>query len=252
MMNLVFEKITQTLAAGQQVISNIAGDFFRLSVAPYPVTVALLKNQRIVGTMAGMLAGDYVKDMDFDGVVITNGETAQNVTFQIAGGGAGSDRVLGEVSVINGEVQRVKAGLAFIGRSSITATAGQYAHCQLWNPAGSGKNIILNKMTVCSSVAQHFLGAFHNAALATLHVKGSSKLQGGAASVMECREEAPVTLVGNTQIFNFDIGAGVVGTSVDYAFSEPLIITPGSGFVLGSMVVAAQLSLNYQWVEEAI
>ena len=147
MSELVCEKLTQTLAAGAQWRVGVAGDFFRLAVAPYSVSVSLLVGNRIIGTMAGMLAGDYVKDIHFDGILITNGTTAPDVTMQIAGGGAGSDRVLGEVSVINGELARVKAGMCFTGANYSAPVAGQYSLCQLYNPAASGKNVILNKIT---------------------------------------------------------------------------------------------------------
>lgn len=247
-MNLVFEKITQTFAASASVRTNIAGNFFRLSVAAYPVSISLLKDFRIIGTMNNMLAGDYVKDIDFDGVIITNGATGQAITFQIAGGGAGSDRVLGEVSVINGEIARVKAGNSFIGYSVCSPVAGQYSHCQIWNPSAV-KNVILNKISVLTSVQQ--LTALNTSVAALTAISGASanKLIGGAAPVAEMRGTAYAASQGVT-VTNFAYPTSL--ESVDYPFSEPILLGPSKGIIMQCNLVNTIIYASWQWNEEAI
>lgn len=249
-MSLVFEKLAQSLSAGQRLPLNIAGDFFRLSAAAYPVSVSLLKNQRIIGTMQNLLAGDYVNGVEFDGVIIDNGATAQDVTIQIAGGGAGSDRVLGEVSVINGELARVKAGACFIGPVNQAGVAGQYSYTELWNPAGSGKNLILNKISAqCLTAAVSLYVARHNAALATLAGNGISKITSGGTGAAELRAGTNAVLVGAPMGY-FAIAAA--SDSKDFDFSEPLIIQPGAGVLVNTLLFNVNLSATFQWIEESV
>ena len=54
-MILVFEKMEQTIAASANWRLGIAGDMFRLTGAFWPVTVRLIKDNRIIGSMANML-----------------------------------------------------------------------------------------------------------------------------------------------------------------------------------------------------
>src|SRR5687767_12346484 len=99
MSNLVFEKLTQSLAANETWRLRIAADYFRIAASSWPLTVRVSKDNRELGSMSNLQAGDYVNGVPFDSVEIINGANAQSVTVQLAGGGVGSDRVLGEVSV---------------------------------------------------------------------------------------------------------------------------------------------------------
>lgn len=247
---LIFEKLAQTLAAGQEWRLNIAGDFFRISGAAWPVSVSLVKNMRIVGTMQNMLAGDYVRDIDFDGVIVANSGVGQDVSVQIAGGGAGSDRVMGEVSVINGEIQRVKANNSFIGKVGEAAAAGNYGHVQLWNPAGSLKNLVVNRLSGFinnGGVAIGFSVAKHQAAMATLVGNGYSKMLDGGQGVGEFRRQQLASVVGTV------IGEAIVPTTMqlaEFVFSEPVLVPPGYGLMCVSMAPNYSISATFQWNEE--
>lgn len=247
MSDLVFEKLSQALAASESWRLNIAGDFFRLSEAAYPVSVSLLKGLRIVGTMRNMLAGDYVRDIAFDGVIIENGAMGQNVSAQIAGGGAGSDRVMGEVSVINGEVANVKAGRCFVKSSGVGAVAGQYPHVQIYNPAGSGKNVILSKVTVFSAASIRFSLMRYNTPLATLSGAGYAKKASMPDAAAVVRMENNVARLG-VPVANFAIGAPE--TAVEVPFAEPFIIEQGGGLVISDWAVNHEIYATFQWSEE--
>lgn len=247
-MNLIFEKYTQILTAAQRLQVQIAGNFFRLSVAPYPVTVSLISNSRIIGTMAGMLAGDYVKDIEFDGVVIVNGATDQSISYQIAGGGAGSDRVLGEVSVINGEVASVKAGRCFMGFAGGAGVAGQLMHAQIWNPLGSGVELIVSKISVIAGVQQSigintFGFALTNGSStkrnkSSLLANPKAALCYGAYAAMQ-----------GTQFGNFATSSTM--ENVDFEFSEPIVVVPGRGILTFASIVNTWMYTTFQWEEVA-
>lgn len=246
-MTIVFEKFSQPLAAAYKWDIGVAGSYLRLSACQWPCTVLLYKQGRIIGQMANMLAGDYVEGVDFDAVSVLNGSTAQTIDIQISGGGAGSNRVLGEVSVINGEIQRVKAGGAFIGYAAASAVPGQMSHNQLWNPAGSGKNLILTKISVLPSTSAAIgLGTSVAALLALTGAAGSKKL-GGAAPLAELRGATYAALQG-IQVGNFSIVSG----SMDFSFSEPLVAPPGNGVIIFSSLVNINLYTTFQWFEEPV
>lgn len=247
-MPLVFEKMTQTLAAGEILRLGVAGDFVRICEAAYAVKVTLLKGGRVIGSMAGMLAGDYVRDVDFDAVWVTNGTTPQVITLQVAGGGVGSDRVLGEVSVINGELARVKANQCFMGVISNPQVAGQCGLAQLWNPAASGKNLILNKVSILAVAGGVFAIFRHNVAL-TLGYPGMSKVASGAASAAEVRSGASAANIGS-QYANF--GVASANESKDFAFSEPFVIPPGWGIHTSVNTPNTAAYTTFQWIEEGI
>lgn len=248
-MSLVFEKMAQALSANQQIKHSIAGNFLRIAEAQYPVTIEILSGNRVVGSMTNMQAGDYVRDFEFDGYVLTNGAAAQNVTLQICGGGVGSDRVMGEVSVINGELSRVKANSCFCGMGSSAGVAGQYSHVQIWNPAASGKNLILNKISALFVTNSGAGINVSSAPLTNLTGKGVSKYLGGVASVGEIRNQTNAAALG-TQVLNF--GIEVSGGSKDFPFSEPFVIPPGRGVIVQCGGVNISIYGSFQWNEEAI
>ena len=245
---LVFEKLSQTLAAAYKWDIGIGGTYLRLSACQWPATVLLYKGGQVIGQMANMLAGDYVEGIAFDAVSILNGAVAQTVDVQISGGGAGSNRVLGEVSVINGELARVRNAQGFMGYTSQTAAAGQYPCFQLLNPAGSGKTAVLSKIAINSTVAQAIGIAQYNAPLVNAAISPpKNKLIGGAASVMQVRFESNAAMLGSAGVMaSFNIPAN---DGREFPFAEPCVLTEGVGLVIYGATVAAFLAATLQYME---
>lgn len=247
-MSLVFEKLAQSLGAGAHWMLGIAGDFFRLSACEWPVTVRLYQGGREVGVMAGMQAGDFVRDVHFDQVRVENGGTAQTVTVQIAGGGVGSDRVIGEVSVIDGGKARTVGGVAFLGAANQTAVVGAYSCAQIKNPAGSGKRVNLLQIDATITGAAGLVGiGARGSDLASLSGFGISKLMGGAASVIEIRKEAIATLPAVGMI----VGGTASGVAFQRKLAEPIVINPGGEVAVWSSVLNMRLDAAFEWYEEA-
>lgn len=250
MTSLVFEKLAQSLAANQTWPLQIAGDFFRVESCEWPVTVEIMSAGRVVGRMANVRAGDFVRDIVFDQVRVVNGATAQAVTVQIAGGGVGSDRIVGEVAVIEGGATRTKAGQAFAGANKTAAAAGQYPHVQLWNPAASGKRVIVSEIGIDTSVAGDVAVRWSNAALAALatNPNGVSKMLGGGGSAAEVRAEANAAILGAGQLY----GIAAATTHIIHKLTEPMIINPGYGVIVVAVTVATSVRGNFQFYEEAL
>lgn len=249
-MSLVFEKLAQSLGVSAHWMIGIAGDFFRLSACDWPVTVRLYQGGREVGAMVGMQAGDFVRDVHFDQVRVENGGTAQAVTVQIAGGGVGSDRVIGEVSVIDGGKARTKAGLAFMGAVLQTPVAGQYSCCQIKNPAGSGRRIVLEQVDATMTGAAGLVGVGQwGADMATLVAVGAAKMIGSGASSMQLRREAVAALPGLGAMM---VGGTASGEAFQRKLSEPIVISPGGNIAVWSSVVNVRLDVGFEWYEEVV
>lgn len=230
-MNLIYEKLSQTLAAAAVWPLFMAGDEFRIAAAQWPVNVELRKNGQVIGTMSNMLAGDYVRDVPFDAVVITNGSTAQQVTVQIVGGGVGSDRVLGEVSVIDGGKQRVLSGASFFYGGTQAAVAAQYAYVGVFNAAAAGgKNIIVNQIGAKLSGVASCILRRSAAAVGAVGVGGASKFIGGAASVIGIGYSGSNAVLGAG--FLAYGGRYTPGQTNFFRPTEPMIVPPGTGLYI--------------------
>lgn len=248
-MNLVFEKISQTLAAGEKLIIGIAGSFIRLSECQWPVTVVLIKENRIVGEMKNMLAGDYASGVEFDAVWIVNGASGQAVGVQISAGGAGSNRVLGEVSVIDGGKFRTLSGAAFIMPGVCQALAANLSHCQLINPVGSNKRAIISGLQVSADVASAVSIRYFDSPLSTLVGAPVSKLSGGAASAMEYRTQNSPAPIGTTILYGNYFQANQIQ---NLSFKEPIVLNPGRGLVGLSSSINANFYMAVELIEEPI
>lgn len=246
MSSLVFEKLAQSLAANQTWPLQIAGDFFRVEACEWPVTVEIMSGGRVVGRMTNVRAGDFVRDIAFDQVRIINGATAQAVTVQIAGGGVGSDRVIGEVSVIDGGKARTIAGGAFFGSSGVNASAGTYAHVQLENPAGSGKRVVLEQVIFSTATAGLLSLRSGYASLANSSGGAPSKLLGGAASAGVRRWEN-IAGVSGSPMTHFIIGANA---PLVVKFAEPVVISENQRLTAAAGTLNTDLFAAWEFFEE--
>lgn len=249
MSGLVFEKLTQALGAGEVWRLIIGADFFRIAAADWALKVRVLKAGRILGEMDGWQAGDYLRGVEFDAVEVENGATAQTVTVQIAGGGVGSDRVIGEVSVIDGAVARTKAGTAFFGGVTATAAAGFYSAVEIWNPVGSGKNIIISKAVVGVSVECKAYMRGMTSAFATDVTAFGSKMIGGAAPVATFKRSIAEATIPGTPLILIPSKAGAAEW---IEFREPVVIGPGYGLVAVPNIVNCEVTFSVEFNEQDI
>lgn len=249
-MALVFEKITQSLAASDIWRLKIAGASFRLVAATYAVTVRLFSGGRDIGAMSGMLAGDYAEAVQFDEIWIENGAAAQKVSLQIMAGGAGSDRVLGEVSVIDGGRAKVLAGVAYVMTPYGSVVAGQLPHAQIWNPPASGKRVIVERFGLRSTYACSIIVRAASVALSGVSSNApKSKLVPGGAGVAQSRTESAVGQLGDGVMYGFNLQAGGY---IEISLSTPLILPEGAGLNFLGNSVGTDVYTNIEYQEEAI
>ncbi|SHL44957.1 hypothetical protein SAMN05216428_102440 [Nitrosospira sp. Nsp11] len=251
MTGFVYERIAQSLAANAIARMAIAAGELRIAASSYPVTVNLLLGGRILGSASGMQAGDYVRGVPFDGFEIVNGPAAQTVVIRLASGQSGSDRIVGEVSVISGEVTRSASGVAFFAAGGKTAVAAEYSYVLLWNPVASGKRLIANQIMGRVNTSGAFNLRWVSGVIGTFPVGlelPSNKLIGGAATVAEFRAGSQGTFPG-TYI------SGVYSapsTSFVVPINEPLVINPGFGVLVCGTAPNEQVNGSFQYWEESL
>lgn len=239
---LVIDIAANSLYSDQNILQGIATVHFQdtnLGSSSAPVTVN----------------PGFIAHIPFTRLLIEN--TAQpgqrlrifyGVDIDFQPGTGGQVTVSGTVAVINGELAKVKAGYAMLGGITVAGVAGQYSYAQLWNPAGSGKNLILNKVSM-SGPAGTFGAGRHNVALTIAGPSVQSKLIGGSVGVGVMRYQNTPVAIGTDMFFN---QIGVSGDAKEFSFSEPLVIPPGNGLHLFAGALASNLYANFQWNEENI
>lgn len=183
---------------------------------------------------------------------LSNKAGAATITgIVVVGNGEISDsQVAGSVNVINGEIARVKAGLVYMGSTGIAGAAGAYSICQLWNPAGTNKNLVLNKCSVFSASPQQVSISVYNAAFGS--VSGavlSKKIDAVGASVAQLRNGTSVSGIGSTM---GQFGIEATYGSKDFQFSEPIVIPPGCGIIAHAQAFNITQWATFQWNEEAV
>lgn len=194
--------------------------------------------------------GQGIRNFAFQKLKIVDLSGSANTGFVlVAGSEMIDDRITGEVSVIDGGKGRTAANQAFIGVGAI-AGAGAYPHAQIWNPAGSGKNVFVSQIVLTLNTAAAIGCGLSNVQMATQLQKVKSKRYGGADGVAQFRTEANVAqLGGNQYAFYAYLPAN---QPVVWKPAEPFMLVPGSGLIACPGTVGVTLYATFDIYEEAI
>jgi hypothetical protein len=180
-------------------------------------------------------------------VVFNRGQVPLTGFLMIGSGDFFDQRISGEVSIIDGERARTLANTAFICRHYQAPVAGNGVTVQMWNPAGSGRNIVLESFGASSVTSQAINCYSMTAALATLGAVGNSKLIGGAPSVAQGRGTNGNTPPTGNILVALNIQAGQV---FEKSMRKPIILPPGNGIGFYSGIANADLAAFFEYFEE--
>jgi hypothetical protein len=169
----------------------------------------------------------------------------------IFGDGSFEDsNISGSVNVIDNSKSRTLSGLSFSVSNGISALATKYATGQLWNPAGSGKNIMVEGFTASSTGNIIVSAGWNTAVLANFVRNNKSKKSGGADGVGQVYYES---LAGSPTGLTANFSANIQANSqLIINFKEPVVITPGFGFCVQSSTVSGDLAVNIESYEEPV
>lgn len=245
------EIISATFAAGEVKSYVLAGGYFEIIDAPYPVSVRLVDRYGSVrGVMNNAEASFYMKQGDFDAIEITS-EKAQTIRFAYGSSEAGTRRTAGVVSIIDGEKARTLAGGMFAGCPVVAAVAAQFANVQLWNPAASGKNLVITQMEIGSAADSNPIAFISSVQLLNAYTyPAANKLAGAALPSGLLRQEskgAVEVAFGLGILKNVDVQANNLYT---WPIKGAIVCPPGFGVTVTQNIVNTPLRANFEWFEE--
>lgn len=248
-MNNFLELITIPMAANDAKSFELSGDYFEIIEAQYPVTVILSDRNGVqTGRMSNAEQSFYIKNTGFGNIQILT-TNAQTVRIGYGSGEAGTRRTAGIVSVVDGGRARTNAKLAFMGGITIAPGAGNYAVVQLFNPVGSGKNLVLSGVIGQVSNADGLAYFIQNASIGGTVTAPTSKLGGGTASLGEIRRIGTPTIFSTGQIFGCNLPASGF---IDHKFTEPLVLPPGYGLTSQCSTLNNAGGSSFEYYEETI
>lgn len=246
----MIEVMSAVFAAGETKTFTIPAEYFEVLDAAYPFDVMLMQRDGTqLSIIRGAEASYFTRPGRFETFTMFSAN-AQTIRWFLGSGDAGTRKLSGVVSVIDGGKARSLAGAAFSAYVVGGAVAGQYPLVQLWNPVGSGKNAVLEQILILSTTGPWNGGMYvYNAPLGVAGPAPMSKKAGGAAG-------ASLTRTDNTAAPGVGVGqlgsvAGTSSVSATYKLSEPIILPPGFGLtVVGSL--GQNVAATYEFFEEAI
>lgn len=138
---------------------------------------------------------------------------------------------------------------AFIQGANSLAQVGNYSHVQLWNPAASGKLLIVTHINIIvNPTAVLFITIrSHNAALGVL-TQGSNKYLSEADGVGATCGVNNAAQFG-TQRSYFRNATGATIFKMPSLDTHPLIIAEGLGLILVTDLLNNELNALFEWIE---
>jgi hypothetical protein len=231
-----------TIPANGSFQLNVEGEYVRIMSSTG--TVELVTDTYRIGPIA---AGQGQANTPFKRLTINDKSGATNVgTLLISSSDFVDQRISGEVSVIDGGKSRSLTGGAITGHMYLNAVAGLFSTCQIWNPAGSGKNIIIGQMigSIPGGFSLQIKGANTPLPIPIIQSNGSKKI-GGAVGVAIVQAQNLAVSVVNPAIF-------AIANGIVVRLTEPFILSPGTGLNFGSPVVNNDAGVDLEYFEENI
>ena len=235
-----------TLTAGGVQRLPVVGDYFKLLSCTGNLEISC-----DTGAQLDLLAGQGLRDYGFHVLTIKDKSGSGNVGRVLVGySSMVDDRVTGEVSVIDGGKSRTFSGAAFAWAGGNTATAGNFPVCQLQNPVGSGKNIVVKAISLnLSGAGTAYVSEKVNPDQTSFGAPTSSKLVGNGGSIALVRGGSVASLASPKFL---DVRVFGAAGSFDRVLQEPIVLRPGFGIDMVSQLPASTLNWCSEWIEEPI
>jgi len=248
--------IREIFAAGIPKAFNHPGNYFRIKnvtgLVPESLDCTFFRNGAVVDVdVTKADPGDFAYlPAGFDRVEVVS-TIAQEVTVQIARGRVGSDRIMGNVSIVDLSVQRAMQGKAFGFAFAFLSTAGNMPAVQLWNLPGSGVNLIVEDVVATSvggapSYVQVTLEAIAQTTLAgSANAKNMAYVASAAARVRTGQAAAVAGVV----LANFVL---LLSSPYLVPLKSPVVLVPGTGLTVWRQLVASEILVTFGHYEQPI
>lgn len=246
----MIEVMSAVFAAGETKTYNIPAEYFEVLEALYPFDVLLMQRDGTqLSTIKSAEASYFTRPGRFETFTITSAN-AQTIRWFLGSGDAGTRRLSGVVQVVDGARSRTVAGAAFLGNAFSAAAAAQFPHCQVFNPAASGKNVIVSGWEISSPTTGAIQYGIIAAQLTTNLGGALSKLAGGAVSAALMTTQTPAA---NLLVAPY-LGSSQITASVPLSktLKEPVVLRPGYGLTVQHQTAATSLGFNPEFTEESL
>jgi len=162
------------------------------------------------------------------------------------------DTIAGVVSIVDGGKNSTLSKNCFLGNWITSGLAGNFSMVNLINPAGSGKNVIVESviasLSSATTVAIYMLG---------LNPTGSTHAQNKYAAIAGGQPSAAF-IEGNTTNLLSALGTACQqqaiqpGMPMTRKFAEPLIIPPGMAVCVANVTMAQGINVDFEFREDPI
>lgn len=247
--------ITVTFSANQIKRFELSGKYFEIISSGGPVSVDFYdQNGSDSNGALNILSGFFVEG-DFSSFNIRSA-TAQTVEILVTGGKGGSRRQPGVVQVVDTAKFTTEAGQSFAGKTDSAPGAALFGAVQLWNPAGSGRRVIVESILITNAaVAQNVVVGISPTTAPLSDGVGTSKLSGGASAVAQVKKDNNLAAIGSSymsagiSLFSLYLPANG-NQSKD--LKRPIILLPGFGLAAIGTIANATHGCAFDWYEEVI
>ncbi|MFQ6006122.1 MAG: hypothetical protein ACE5OQ_11525 [Woeseia sp.] len=162
--------------------------------------------------------------------------------MRIGGAGQSSVNILeSEAGAFRGRDFAVSQNRCFVGRVVQTAVAGQFSRCQIFNPAGSGITLILDRIVVSYSSQVNFSIEHYDTELTTDVGAWLSKALGGAAGACHLRRDTGTANQGT--MLEFYYRSANNPEQIEYKY--PYMLDAGEGLHVERAVANTELDVNF-------
>lgn len=153
--------------------------------------------------------------------------------------------ITGNVNIIDNNKAQTLSNLAFMITGYSAAVAAVYAECMLWNPAGSGKNIYVQRAGFSSTggATSAAVMLFRNSTTGlTQGANSLSKLSGGANGVGQ--------IWTGTQAAQPVGGLVSLSQNASLPETQPICIVPGWGMAIVNNTVNQDCAISVESIEQ--
>lgn len=241
-------------AAGSMLALPIAGNTFYIDQKQNGGTARVHFQDQTPSSAGITVYPGFLARLPFTQIAIEN-DAQPGVTMRIVYGtdlsftptSAAGVSLLNPVSVIDGTLSHTLANQAFWTGVGVAGVVGKITGVALWNVAGSGKNLVVNKIRAMRDTAGILAMTDLSVIPPTSVSFGYPKFLGHALSTAgEFFTDVTQVALPGVGIFNDQFAAN---TTQEFALVEPVIIPPGRGLGIYSPDNQVTVRSNFQWWE---
>lgn len=158
--------------------------------------------------------------------------------------------ISGNVNIVDNSQIRTLAGYGFLANVSQSPLAANNAHTQLYNPPGSGKNLVIESFSLSSDLAGQIYSGHYNVPLTNQLPAGpqfNKYSNGGGSVALRCNQNNVGIL-----LMPHMTSLVVANQQIVVNFRAPVIIAPGDGYCSVAGTLGASMNTTFEFYETPV